>query len=317
MFINDADIGTKVGLDEKFFLHYDRLIQPEQVIATDPLFFRQMTEDKSGFIQNAEFSGPGDFRIVQRGEEVPQASVRIGNKQTITVNEFSQDIDFTQSDLEDSEQYNIKVDAVAEQGVAAATSRDKFAFEGTYGNPFDATNNPTPDGAAFGANAHTSLSGETVDNLETGALSADNLRTVVRRLRLLPRQGGGLGSFHFDGLLVGLAIFETAVEITKSELITASAENQVNWVSQIYPGVRLGTSEYLHSDYNNLNTNVDTTYVAISRQHKVTHNVRIALSTEWVPSILSKTRTAFYKARFRQADYPGTWGGVVFSSGVV
>ena len=94
-FINDSDIGTKVGLDEKFKMEYDRKAQPEQVFATDPLFFRQKTESKSGFIQNAEFSGPGDFRSVSRGEEVPVASVRIGNKQTIPVLEFSQDIDFT------------------------------------------------------------------------------------------------------------------------------------------------------------------------------------------------------------------------------
>ena len=202
-------------------------------------------------------------------------------------------------------------------GIAAQTSRDKFAFEGTYGNPFDSTNNPTPDGAAFGSNTHTALNGATVDNLETSVLTADGLRTSVRSLRLLPRQGGGLGSYRFDGLLVALNIFETGVEITKSELVTNSGENQINWVSQIYPGVRLGTSEYLHSDYNALNTNVDTTYAVISRRHKVTHNVRVGLSTEWIPASISRSRTAFYRARFRNAVYPGTWGGIVINNGTV
>ena len=316
-FINDSDIGIKVGLDEKFRMEYDRAAQPETVFATDSLFFRQKTEDQSGFIQNAEFSGPGDFRKVSRGEEVPTASVRIGNKQTVEVFEFSQDIDFTQSDLEDSEQYNIKVDAVSEMGVAAATSRDKFAMEGTYGNPFDATNNPTPDGVAGGSNSHVSLSGATVDNLETGSASADNLKVLVRRLRLQPRQGGGLGSYHFDGLLTALNQFEIFVEITKSELATNSGENNINWVSQVYPGVRLGTSEYLHSDYNALNSNVNTTYFAVSRRHKITHNVRTALGTEWVGPEISRTRTAYYRARFRNADYLGTWSGWAVSNGTV
>lgn len=317
MFINDSNIGTKVGLDEKFFMEYDRARQPEEVFATDGLFFRQKTEDQSGFIQNAEFAGPGDFRKVQRGEEVPTASVRIGNKKTVEVFEFSQDIDFTQSDLEDTEQYNIKVDAVAEQGVAAQTSRDKFAFEGTWGNPFDATNNSTPDGVAMGSNSHVALNGATVDNLETGGASADNLRLLVRRLRLQPRQGGGLGSYHFDALLGAYNLLETLTEITKSELVTNSAENQINWVSKIYPGVRVGVSEYLHSDYNSLNTNVNTTYFAISRRHKVTHNVRKALSTEWVDPVYSRTRTGYYRARFRQADYPGTWSGFAVANGTV
>lgn len=317
MFVNDQDIGIKVGLDEKFALDYDRMGQPDQTFATNELFFRQKTESKSGFIQNAEFSGPGDFREVARGEEVPTGVTRIGNKQTIKVREYSQDVDFTQSDLEDSDQYNVKVDAVSELGVAAATSRDKFAFEGTYGNPFDSTNNPTPDLAAFISNSHTSLFGATVDNLETGVLSADNLQLNVRRLRLQPRQGSGLGSFHFDGLLVALNLLETAAEITNSELVTNSAENQINWISNLYPGVAVGTSEYLHSDYNTLNTNVDTSFFCVSRRHKVTHNVRTALTTEWIPAIISRSRTAFYRARFRNADYPGTWSGVVGSSGTV
>lgn len=317
MFTNDSNIGSKVGLDEKFFMEYDRKAQPEQVFATDSLFFRQKTESKSGFIQNAEFSGPGDFRKVARGEEVPVASVRIGNKQTIAVNEFSQDIDFTQSDLEDTEQYDIKVDAVSEMGVAAQTSRDKFTFEGTYGNPFDATNNPTPDLAAFISNSHVALDGTTIDNLDTGVFSADNLKVTVRQLRLQRRQGGGLGSYHFDGLLGALNLLETMKEVTDSELQTNSAENAINWVSNLYPGVRVGTSEYLHSDYNTLNSNVNTSYFVVSRRHKVTHNVRKSIETEWLGAEISRTRTAYYRARFREAAYPGTWSGVVGSSGTV
>lgn len=317
MFINDQNIGTKVGLDEKFFMDFDRMAQPSQVFATDDLFFRQTTENDSGFIQNAEFAGPGDFRRVSRGEEVPTGTTRIGNKQTLEINEFDQDIDFTQADLEDSEQYNVKADAVQEMGVAAQTSRDKFAFEETYGNPFDATDNPTPDGAAFISDAHVSLNGDTVDNLETGVLTADNLKILVRSLRLQPRQGGGLGSYHFDGFLVALNLLETAKEITDSELITGSGNNNINWVSNTYPGVRLGTSEYLHSDYNKLNTNVDTSYFAVSRRRKVTRAVRVALDTGWVPAEISRTRTAYYRARFRERCYPGTWSAVAGSDGTV
>lgn len=317
MFINDSNIGTKVGLDEKFFMEYDRQAQPSQVFASDELFFRQTTESDSGAIQNAEFSGPGDFRRVARGEEVPVASVRIGNKQTLEINEFDQDIDFTQADLEDSEQYNIKSDAVSEMGVAAQTSRDKFTFEETYGNLEDATNNPTPDGVAVASNSHVALNGATVDNLETGVLTSDNLKVLVRRLRLQPRQGGGLGSFHFDGFLVALNLLETAKELTDSELKPGTGNNNLNWVSNLYPGVRLGTSEYLHSDYNVLSTNVNTTYVAVSRRHKVTHCTRVALTTEWVDPMISRTRTAYYRARFRERAYPGTWSGLAISNGTV
>lgn len=317
MFINDGDVGTKSGLDEKFYDGYDRGIQPEQVYATDPLFFRQKTETKSGHIQNAEFAGPGDFRRVSRGEEVPVGSTRIGNKQTLEINEFDQDIDFTEADMEDSEQYEIKQDAVTEMGVAAATSSDKFTFEETYGNPFDATNNPTPDGAAMISNSHVSLSGATVDNLETGVLSPDNLKVLARRLKLQPRQGSGLASYKMQGLLVALNLVEDAIEITDSELKPGGGNNNLNWVSNLYPSLKVGTSEYLHSDYNGLNANVNTTYFVVSKRHKITHCMRKALKTDWVDPLLSRTRTGYYRARFRERAYPGTWSAVAGSNGTV
>lgn len=312
--VNDGGIATKAGLDEIFFGAAEREQQPGQVLATDPLFFRQDSTEW-GTIQNAEFMGPGDFTEVEDEEDVPDATIRVGNKQSIDVKEYSRDISFPQSFLEDSEKYKIKQNAVRLMGVRSQTSRDKFAFSRSYGNPFDATNNPTPDGAALSSNSHVALSGATIDNLETGALSADNLKILVRSLKLQKAQDGDLGSHLFSGLIVALTLFESAKEIIDSELKTATANNNLNWVSNLYPGVQLGTSEYLHSTYNALNSNVDTTYGVVSRDHMITRSVRIPLSTEWVPAELDRKRRAFYRARFRERVFPGTWEGVVFSNG--
>jgi hypothetical protein len=314
--VNDGDIAIKAGLDEIFFQEYDYESQPDQVLASDPLFFRQDSTEW-GAIQNAEFSGPGDFSEVEDDEEVPEGNVRIGNKQTLDVKNYEQDVPFPQAFLEDSEKYAIKQGAVAEMGVSAVTTRDKFAYRRSWGNPFDATNNPTPDGAAMCSNSHTTLSGDTVDNLETGTLSADNLKVIVRRLRLQKRQNGALGSYHFDALLVALNLFETAVELTDSELKPGTVNNNLNWVSNIYPGVRVGTNEYLHSDYNTITSNVDTSYFAICRRHKVTRSVRKGIETEWVDPMYDRKRRGFYRARFRERVYPGTWSGFVGSNGTV
>lgn len=314
MVINDSGIGTKAGLDEIFFGAYERDQQPEQVMATDSLFFRQ-SSTPWGAIQNAEFMGPGDFTETADDEEVPEASIRIGNKQTVDVKDYNRDIPFPQSFLEDSEKYAIGQNAVAKLAVRAQTSRDKYAFQRSYGNPFDATNNPTPDGAALSSNSHVTLSGDTVDNLETGALSQDNLKTVVRSLKLQKAQDGDLGGHLFAGLIVALNLVESAKEITDSELKPNTANNNLNWVSNLYPGVRVGTSEYLHSTYNVLNSNVDTTWGAVSRDHYITRSVRVPITTEWVDPIYDRKRRAFYRARFRERVFPGTWEGVVFSNG--
>lgn len=316
MTINDSGIATKAGLDEVFFQAYDAEVQPDQVQATDELFFRQKTT-QWGAIQNAEFAGPDDFQPTVTDEEVPEGNLRIGNKQTVEVLDFNQDVPFPQSFLEDSEKYEIKMGAVEEMGISAVNARDKYAFFNTYGNPFDSTNNPTPDGVALASNSHLSLNGETIDNLETGVLSADNLKINVRSLKLQKRQGGGRGGYFFNGIMVALNLLETAVEITDSELKTGSSNNNLNWVSNLYPGVRVGTSEYLSSTYNNLNTNVDTTFAVVSRRHKLTRSVRVPISTEWVDPIYDRKRRAFYRGRFRERTYSGTWSGCVFSNGTV
>ncbi len=325
MIINDAGAGTgalqtgiaiKSGLDEIFFGMYEREQQPGQVLATDALFFRQKTTEW-GAIQNAESSGPGDFTETVDDEEVPEGNIRIGNKQTLDVKDYNRDIPFPQSFLEDSEKYAIKQDAVGKLGVRAQTSRDKFAMFRSYGNPFDSTNLPTPDGQALSSSSHLTLSGDTVNNIETGTLSPDNLKILVRDLKLQKAQDGDLGGHLFSGLMVALNLFESAKEITDSELKPGGALNNLNWVSNLYPGVYLGTSEYLNSTYNNLNSNVDTTYGVVSRNHYITRAVRIPIDTEWVDPIYDRKRRAFYRARFRERVFPGTWEGVVFSNGTV
>lgn len=326
MIINDNGAGTapglnpgnavKSGLDEIFFSRYDRDEEPGQVLALDTTFFRQ-TSTTWGAIQNAEFSGPGDFNETIDDEEVPQGNIRVFNKQILDVKDYNKDIPFPQSFLEDSEKYAIKQNAVAQLGLRAQTTRDKFCFLRSYGNPFDATNNPTPDGKALASATHLTGSGDTVNNIETGVLSSDNLKILVRDLKLQKAQDGDLGGHVFKGLITALNLFETAKEITDSELKPGGALNNLNWVSNLYPGIYLGTSEYLNSTYNNVNTNVDTTYGVVGSNHYITRSTRVAISTDWVDPIYDRQRRAFYRARFRERVYPGTWESIVMSNGTV
>jgi ribosomal protein S17 len=167
------------------------------------------------------------------------------------------------------------------------------------------------------SNSHVSGSGDTVDNLETGALSADNLFTVVKSLRLQKAQDGDLGSYHADGLLVPVNLHRTAVEIADSELKTNTANNNLNYFSRVYPGLVVGSSEYLDSAYNSLNSNADTSYFVVSKLHSITRAVRVGIEREYVDAKYDRKRRAFYRARFSERVYAGTWGGLVGSNGTV
>lgn len=299
------------GLDEVFDSGYEMDKQPGEVRADDSLFFRQDSTELLA-VQYAQSMGPGDFNITDEDEDVDEATVAVGNKTVADVFEFDRDLPIPQRYQEVS-QYWGTVDSWVEQlGVRGRTSRDKYTFRYSYGDPFSVQ---TPDGFALGSNSHVALNGSTVDNYEQGAASADNVATMVKRLRLMPGQDGGLASYHADGVLAGAGLHPTLTVIVASELKPGVTDNDINYISKVYPGLVVGASEYLDSDYNSRNSNADTTYFAVSRMHKITRAKRVDIQREYIEPMYDRKRRAFYRARFSERTYCGDWGGVVVSDG--
>jgi len=310
--VSSVGITTGSGLDEIFMSQYEQDKQPGEVRADDSLFFKQ---DSTDFlvVQYAESMGPGQFRATSEDEEVDDATVRVGNRTAAEVFEFDRDISIPQRYQESSSTYGTVEGWVRELGIRARTSRDAEAFRRSYADAFSGVD--TPDGVDLISNSHVNLNGDTVDNLETGALNGDNLFTVVRSLRLQKAQDGSLGSCHADGLLVPTNLHRTAMEVTKSELKSNTANNDLNYYSQVYPGLVVGASEWLDSTYNSYNSNANTSYFVVSRNHSITRAVRVGISTEYVGPEYDRKRRAFYRARFSERVFAGTWVGIVGSQG--
>lgn len=305
---------TKSGLDEIFFGAFEQDRQPSEVRATDSLFFRQGSTEW-GTVQYSEASGPGDFDEVNADEEVPEATVREGNKTSKAVVKYAKDLPITEEYREDSESYGTVNKFVEMMGIRARTTRDKGAMKRSYADAFSGAT--TPDGVALISNSHVALSGDTVDNLETGALNADNMAILIKSLRLQKAQDGDLGSYHADGALFPVALIAKAHAVLVSELKQGTANNDSNYISQVYPNLVLGVSEYLDAAYNTYNSNADTSYFLVSKMHSISRDVRVPIETQWTDAINDRKRRAFYRARFRELVYPGTWGGVVGSNGTV
>lgn len=299
------------GLDEVFDSGYEMDKQPGEVRADDTLFFRQDTTDLLA-VQYAESMGPGDFNVTDEDQDVDEATVAVANKTVAEVFEFDRDIPIPQRYQEASKHWGTVDSWVEQLGVRGRTSRDKYAFRNTYGNP---TGVLTPDGKALGANDHLALSGDTIDNLELGAASADNVAVMIRRLRLQKAQDGDLASYHADGLLAGSSLHPTLTVITQSALKPGVTDNDVNYISLVYPGLQVGASEFMDSDYNTANAAADTTYIAVSRMHKITRAKRVDMQREYIDPMYDRKRRGIYRARFSERTYPGTWGGVVVNLG--
>jgi hypothetical protein len=310
--VSNVGITTGAGLDEVFGSAYEMDKQPGEVRAGDSLFFRQDSTEWLT-VQYAESMGPGQFRATVEDEEVDDATVRVFNRTAAEVFEFDRDIAIPQRYQESSQAYGMVEEWVRELGVRARTSQDEQAFRRSYSDAFSGVT--TPDGVALISNSHVAGSGDTVDNLETAAASADGLATCIASLRVQKAQDGSLGSCHADGLLGSSLLHPTLTVITQSDLKPGTAENDLNYVSKVYPGLVVGASEWLDEDYNTYNSNGDTSYFVVSRMHKITRAVRVPIQNGFVGPEFDRKRRAFYRARFSERVYAGSWVGIVGSNG--
>lgn len=305
-------MATRTELDEVLFDEFDREQEPSEVLATDSLFIKQKDTSKSHIIY-AERKGPGKFEKHNQEQVIKEDSTLVANKVTKAVENWKDSLPIAIESYED-DQHDVVLEDVAEMGQNAKLTRDEDVLQTCYADGFDSAT--TPDGAYTFSNSHTNVNGDTIDNLETGTMTPANLEVIIKSLRLQKKQNGMLGAHNPVGLLVPVVLFPDAVEFTQSELAPNSGENNLNWLSKIYPGLRVGSSAFLDSAYNTY-TNADTSYYLVSRNHSLTRTVRKGMTTELVPSQYDSKDRMIYKARYREVPAAKTWVGVCASNGTV
>jgi len=301
---------VKTAIDEVVKSRFEREAEPGEVLATDGLFFRQQSTSKQAEIVE-EYLPPTEFGVHAEAEEVEEATIATGNQKTFTVINYKKSLPIPIEYFED-EMHGVVQHTFSEMGRKARNTRDHAAFNASYGNAFSVT---TPDGAALVSATHTTMSGDTVDNLETGVLNATNLETLVKNLALQKDQSGEFGGHVIKGLLVPRILHPDAVEIAESELQTGTANNNLNYFSKIYPGMVVGSSGFLDSTYNSLNSNADTSYFGVSQDHLVTRWDRLGFTTSIVGHEYDSQDRMMYKARFRQVVGPRGFEGLAGSNG--
>lgn len=308
---------VKESLDFVFFTEFDHVEGRGQIDANDPIFFNQKSTEK-GAVQTEEFLPPGEWEEHAEEEEIKIALVRTGNKKVHTVLNYKKALKIPVEYFED-DMHGVVNQAVKTMALRARTTQTKVAVS-KYSEGFSAET--TSDGVAVFSNSHVALNGDTIDNLETGTLTATNLETIIRSLRKQKAQDGELGGHDAQGLLVALNLHEDALEITASELKPGTGNNDVNvqnfsMFSAVYPGIEMvGTSAYLHSDFSSA-TNVDTAYYVTSRHHSLDRYVRKSISTSIIDFKFDDQDRFTFKGRYREITSWISWEGVAASNGTV
>ena len=202
-------------------------------------------------------------------------------------------------------------------GKEARRGRDSSAILETYADAFAGTVNTTPDGQPLASASHTTLNGDTVDNLETAALDADGLWTCVNTLAELKGQNGEVASYNPFGILVPFTLYKDVKETLGSPsapLIPFSAENQLNIFETSYGALSVKASVFLNSSQNSA-TNAATSYHVMSKEHNIARKAWYGLMTDFVEAKYSGNDTHMIKSKFNEITFPESWYGGVHSNG--
>ena len=304
--------AVQTAIDGVMWEEYDREAQPSYLSAQAEMFFKTSGIDTLKFVYD-EDSNVGMFEETGEQEEIRRTDTRIGNQTTATVVKYMKSIPISWEAFK-ADQVGKRERIGRQVGDRARLTQDSKAVLNTYGDAFDGAVSTTPDGDAAASNSHTTLSGDTVDNLETGALAPDALWTAVTSLANQKAQDGDAGSYVFEGLVVPFTLYKTAKEVLNSSLIPNSAENNLNIFDTDYGTVAIKASIYLGATYNS-NTNANTSYHVLSRNHQVTRKVFSDLNTDLIEPKYSDNDSWEYRARFAEVSFWGSWNGYVGSNG--
>lgn len=294
---------VKTGLDKLFNNATIKVASVGKAEATNPLVFVQEDAGNVAAVQTTTIGGGGYF--ADTTDDVPAtkdaAKRAYATRQSNVVN-FNENLPISRTFMEDQQLAAVSK-SVQQFGMAWTSSRDRKAFQ-VYNNGF--TTQTTPDGVALFSNSHLNLNGDTVDNLETGALSTDTLNSSVVSLRSQLNQTGVIAGWEPKFLLVSNTNHQLAMATTKSVLRAGTGNNDLNYYSEMYPDMQVLYSPFLTST---------APYFLGGFTHGVIRFQREALNTTLVPWQYNPSDQYQYKMRAREVVDSVDFTGLVGSTG--
>jgi len=298
---------VKTALDEVFNMEFQEQMTPDVATALDPQVFMQTSTDK-GAIVTEVFEGVGEWSSTAEQANLAEYSPRVGDQQTHNVTKFAQAVRISEEYFADDEHDTVQ-SMIRDMARKGRITRTKNAFA-AFRNGF--TTQTTHDGSSLFNATHTTLSGDTVDNLDTAALTEASLETGIVALMEQLDQSGTVAGHKAACLLVPAALYKDAVEITDSELRSGTDNNDINFYSSRY-GLTVKTSPYLGAAAGGS----DTAWFLLSAMHGVKRYVREDLTTDLVDRIYQANNDYIYKAKFREVVATISWEGLYGSDGTV
>lgn len=300
-------ILVKTALDKLYAEQQLVEAREGKAMATDPVVFMQDTATNAAVVSSVE--GGGGYFQQTTDDVAPNQNAEISAfaKRTDLVIQFKKDLPISRTFMAD-QQLSAVSNAVRLQAKTWNSSRDRSAMS-VYANGFTgAGNSTTIDGVALYSNSHRNANGNTVDNLETGVLTDTNLNIVVNSLRTQIDETGVIIGYEPDFLLTPSILHQTGTATAKSVLRAGTGNNDLNYWSEMYPGMKVVFSPFLDGTST-------TAYFIGSVGHGVKRFEREAFFTELIDWRYSDNDMYKYKMRAREVTTAIYYDGSVGSSG--
>lgn len=281
-----------------------------KALATDPVIFTQDTARNAAVVASVEGGGGYFEQTTQDIAPTKDANIAAAAPKTTLVIQFKQNLPISRTFMDDQQQSAV-AKAVRQRYQAWEASQQRNAFL-VYANGFtgSTTNSTTIDGVPLFSNSHLNENGDTIDNLETGVMSDSNLNILVVSLRGQVNQSGVIVGFEPDFLLSPSALDHDARIVSKSVLRSGTGNNDLNYYSEMYPGLQCKFNQFL-------DTVSTTAYFIGTSGHDVYRYEREAFFTKLVAWDTDENDLYKYKMRAREVVDALSYVGVAASTGAV
>lgn len=272
--------------------------------ALDPQIFTQ--DSATNAAVNTSVIGGGGYFQQTTDDVAPtnEATVSAATLRQTLIVQFKKNLPISRTFMAD-QQLSAVSKAVRQQALTWAASRDRNAM-GVYSNGF--STQTTIDGVALFSNSHVNQNGDTVDNLETGALADGTLNASVNSLRTQLSQTGVIAGYEPKWLLTPSILHQTGMAVAKSVLRAGTGNNDLNYFSEMYPGMKVMYSPFLDGTST-------TAYFLGSSTHGVYRFERESFFTDLVDWQYNANDEYLYKMRAREAVDSIEYSGLVGSTG--
>lgn len=297
-------ILVKTALDKLFDEATIEMAVVGKAIATDSMVFTQDTATNAAVVSSV-MGGGGYFEKTLNDVGLnDEVTVNAASPRTTLIAQFKKDMPISRTFMAD-QQLSAVSKAVRQQALTWGASRDRNAFA-VYANGF--TTQTTIDNVALFSNSHVNENGDTVDNLETGALTDPNLNIMINSLRTQLSQTGVVLGYEPKFLLTPSILHATGMQVAKSVLRAGTGNNDLNYFSEMYPGMKVVYSPFLDATST-------TAYFVGSQTHGVMRFEREAFFTELIDWKYSRNDQYHYKMRAREEVDSIEYSGLVGSTG--